>query len=383
MTGTLAGTELTRAAPERSTDPEPWLSVIVPVYNGGRDFVRCLDALRSSSGMPASAWELIVADDGSTDGSVQRAVEAAARVVTSPRARSGPAAARNAGAAVARGHLLLFVDADVLVTSDTLSQVVATLDALPSVAAVFGSYDDHPAASNFLSQYKNLFHHYVHQTSRAEATTFWAGCGAVRRAVFREVGGFDPRYDRPCIEDIELGYRLTRRGNAVRLCRGIQVTHLKRWTAWSMIRSDVLDRGIPWTALLLRERAFSADLNLQVSNRVSVVCVYLLVMAVVGALLQPMLAFATLPLLVALVSFNVPLYGFFLRQRGLRFLLAAAPWHWLYYGYNGVSFVIGTVVYVYLRQASPAAEAAPHRALERGGGEDLTPAALVTTFRGE
>lgn len=369
------------ATPERSSGSDPWMSVVVPVYNGGNDFVRCVDALRLSTGIPATSWELIIADDGSTDGSVRRARATGDRVVPSPRPRGGPAAARNAGAAVARGEILLFVDADVLVTPDTLREVLAAFAAAPSVAALFGSYDDHPAASNFLSQYKNLFHHYVHQTSSAEATTFWAGCGAVRRTAFWEVGGFDPRYDRPCIEDIEFGYRLTRSGFAVRLCHHIQVTHLKRWTAASLLKSDILDRGIPWTALLLRERAFSADLNLQTANRVSVVCVYLSAMAAVGALLQPMLALALLPLLAALTFFNVPLYRFFLRKRGLRFLLAAAPWHWLYYGYNGVSLVIG--VLVYLLHGRPRSDAAPVRALERKSGEDLTPAALITTLRGE
>jgi len=382
MTTTATRNVGARAAwTEPAVERSPRVSVIVPVYNGGQDFVRCLAALRSSTEIPADSWELIVADDGSTDGSVQKARAVGGRVAPSPGARSGPAAARNAGAAVARGEVLLFVDADVLVRCDTLARMLAAFDASPTVAAIFGSYDEHPAASNFLSQYKNLFHHYVHQTSRSEATTFWAGCGAVRAAIFRELGGFDPRYDRPCIEDIELGYRLTRAGYAVRLCHDLQVTHLKRWTAVSMVKSDILDRGIPWTELLLRERAFTADLNLQTSNRISVVCVYLLAMATAGALLQPLLALAVLPLLVALMAFNAPLYRFFLRQRGVRFTLAAAPWHWFYYAYNGVSFVIGTLVYLY--HGRPTAAAVPAHATERGGGDDLSSAALVTPLRGD
>ena len=61
---------------------------------------------------------------------------------------------------------------------------------------------------NFLSQYKNLLHHFVHQGSSSDATTFWAGCAAVDRKVFVDIGGFDAaRYDQPSIEDIEMGYR--------------------------------------------------------------------------------------------------------------------------------------------------------------------------------
>jgi GT2 family glycosyltransferase len=78
---------------------------------------------------------------------------------------------------------------------------------------VFDSYDDETGEKNFISQYKNLFHHFVHQQSNTEAVTFWAGCGAIRQEIFDKVGGFDTaRYARPSIEDIELGYWMRRMG---------------------------------------------------------------------------------------------------------------------------------------------------------------------------
>jgi len=71
---------------------------------------------------------------------------------------------------------------------------------------------------NFLSQYKNLLHHFVHQGSSSDATTFWAGCAAVDRKVFVDIGGFDAaRYDQPSIEDIEMGYRMLSQGHRVLL----------------------------------------------------------------------------------------------------------------------------------------------------------------------
>ena len=65
---------------------------------------------------------------------------------------SGPAVARNRGAAKARGSILLFVDADVVIREDTVRTAVAVFDADSSVAAIFGSYDDVPAAPNFVQQ---------------------------------------------------------------------------------------------------------------------------------------------------------------------------------------------------------------------------------------
>lgn len=342
-----------RALADSVAEGAPHVSVIVPVYNGGVAFERCLAALLASQGAPP--WELLVVDDGSTDRSATQARAAGARVLSSPRPRGGPGAARNVGAAAARGALLCFIDADVAVAPDTLARVAGAFAAPDAPAALFGSYDDDPAEPDFLSQYKNLLHHYVHQTSRATATTFWAGCGAIRRAVFAELGGFATTYGRPAIEDIELGYRLTHAGYPIRLCHDLQVQHLKRWTPRVLLRTDLRDRAIPWTVLLLRERAVfgtaTADLNLQATQRVSTVCVYLLWMALAGAVAAPRLALAAPPLAVGLVACNWPLYRFFLRRRGLGFLLRAIPWHWLYYTYGGLGFGLGVLAYLWERRA--------------------------------
>jgi len=255
--------------------------------------------------------------------------------------------ARNLGAQVARGEIVFFLDADVLVTPHTISQVAAAFQDEPTLSALFGSYDAQPAAPNFVSQYKNLFHHYVHQTSWSEATTFWAGCGAIRREVFLELGGFDPTYGRPSIEDIELGYRLTRAGHSVRLCYDIQVTHLKRWTARSLVLTDIRDRGIPWTQLMLRGRVYTTDLNLNRGNRISVACAGLLWMALLAAPLWPVtLVLALLPAII-LVGLNRQLFRFFYEERGFRFALATIPWVWLYYTYSGLCIFLG--IWAYLR----------------------------------
>jgi hypothetical protein len=65
----------------------------------------------------------------------------------------------------------------------------------------------------------------------------------------------------------------------------IQVKHLKKWTFLGLLKSDVLDRGIPWTELILRDRRMPNDLNLQLSQRVSVALSFVLVaLALAGTL---------------------------------------------------------------------------------------------------
>jgi len=327
------------------SDAIPRLSVIVPVYNGTAFLERCLSSLRLSD---TEAFECIVVDDGSTDDSAAVARRHGATVLVLD-VRGGPARARNRGAALARGDVLVFLDADVCAHPDTLRRMLTHLDEHPEVQAVMGSYDDTPADPGFVSQYKNLLHHFVHQHSRTDAWTFWAGCGAVRRASFLEIGGFDESYARPCIEDIELGARMHARGWHLDLNPEIQVTHLKRWTIRSLIRTDVRDRAIPWLLLMLRERTMPADLNVTLRHRASVVLVAL---AALGCALSVVVAsvrsFAPgflLAAALALVLMNSDLYRFFARKRGLWFTVRAVPLHWLYYFYCGVSVAAALVLH--------------------------------------
>ena len=247
------------------------ISVVIPVYNSAAYLRQCLEHLKSSIRPPD---EIIVVNDGSTDGSEQVATDGEAIVLRSGR-RCGPARARNLGAQRASGDVLFFIDADVLVRPDTVLRVEQAFEQDSELAALIGSYDDDPEARDFLSQYRNLMHHFTHQQARREACTFWSGCGAIRRAAFLKHGGFDESYDRPAIEDIELGYRLSRAGAKMTLDRDMQVKHLKRWTFWKLIKADILDRGIPWTELILRDRRMPNDLNVQLSQRVSVALVFL------------------------------------------------------------------------------------------------------------
>ena len=131
----------------------------------------------------------------------------------------GPARARNLGAREAQGDILLFLDADVVIHPDALRQVDAAFHNDPHWRPSSDPTMMNREKTISLSQYKNLFHHYVHQTSREEASTFWSGCGAVRRKVFLEMGGFNESYRKPCIEDIELGYRMKQAGYRIRLSK--------------------------------------------------------------------------------------------------------------------------------------------------------------------
>jgi hypothetical protein len=264
------------------------LSVVIPIRNDATTLRVCLQSVRASTLPPA---EIIVVDDYSSDAPERVAAEFGAAVTRLARP-SGPGVARNAGAAICRGDVIVFIDTDVCVRPDVLQRMQQQFDAHPDLDAVFGSYQEGAGADNFLSRYKNFQHHFVHQHSSAEAWTFWSGCGAVRRDVFLAQGGFSTSFRRPAVEDIEFGMRLFRAGGKLRLDRSIQATHLKRWSFLTVIRTDVLGRAAPWTELLLHHRSMPDDLNLRWTQRLSVALSVLSLAAVVGGSIHLGEAFA-------------------------------------------------------------------------------------------
>lgn len=259
----------------------PSISVIIPVHNGAATLAETLLALKQSAVAPG---EIIVVDDGSTDRSTEIATNFGVKVL-SMSGRRGPAAARGLGASRAAGDVLMFLDADVRIhpggpdEPGAVERIARIFEEQPDVDAVFGSYDTQPTARNFVSQWKNLSHHFFHQHGRAEAQTFWAGCSGIRKRAFLAVGGYDTRYRGATIEDIELGYRLRSHGFRVLLDPSILCTHSKHWTAWGALKTDLLYRGIPWSRLILRTGIIPNDLNVSIQQRISTIVAWLMAFA--------------------------------------------------------------------------------------------------------
>lgn len=311
------------------------ISVIVAVHDGTHTLGRCLDAIASST-RPAD--EVLVIDDGSSDGPAALANAHGVRLIRLEAPAHGPACARNQGAQQAQGEVLFFVDADVALHPDALAIAEQALSADPDLAACFGSYDDAPTAPGLVSQYRNLMHHYVHQHANEDAATFWAGCGAIRKHAYTSVGGFCEQYGRPSVEDIELGARLRAAGMRIRLLKAMQGTHLKRWTLGSVIRTDIRDRALPWSRVLVRSGRLPNDLNLRTPARWSALCALALPVVLIAGAWRPALWLLALPLMAALLALNADLYAMFVRLRGPGFAVGAILLHWLYYLYSALTF---------------------------------------------
>lgn len=322
--------------------PDLQATVIIPFHRNLSQLAQSLPAARRS--LPDA--EILVVLDGAIEDCASLIASAGAHTVTVPDGPRGPAVARNVAASKATGDVIVFVDADVVPAADALSGMCRFLESNPDVAAVFGAYDHDPAEKNFMSQYKNLSHACVHEMGNPEAGTFWAGLGAIRTAVFRSVAGFDERFVRPSIEDIELGYRMRSAGHRIRLDVRFRGTHLKRWTLVNSVVTDIRARGVPWTQLIHRSGGPANDLNTRKELRLSIVLAYVSVISIALTLLTPLSLVAAGMASAALLLLNQSYYRWFVARRGWAFAARVVPAHVLYHLCNGASFGIGTVLYL-------------------------------------
>jgi len=113
----------------------PLVSVIIPVYNGERYLAEAIESVLAQTYRPI---EIIVVDDGSTDGSADVAKRFGSPVRYDFQPNSGAGAARNRGAELARGSVLAFLDADDIWLADKLARQMAAFDADPELDMVFG-----------------------------------------------------------------------------------------------------------------------------------------------------------------------------------------------------------------------------------------------------
>ena len=259
------------------------LSIIVPARNAADTLPRCLEAICSQC---SGDDEVIVVDDCSQDATARIAAAFPVKLIKLPGHR-GAGAARNRGSAAAQAPVLFFLDADVVLAPGALERARDDI-ADPSADAIIGSYDESPPSSSTVSRFKNLSHHFFHQHSAREVSSFWGACGLVRRAAFVAAGGFDEQeFVAPSIEDIELGYRMCDAGARIRLDPQLRVTHLKQWTLLSLLKTDVFRRAIPWTVLCLERGRIPSELNLAIDQRIAALLAIAMIVCAPLALFQP------------------------------------------------------------------------------------------------
>ena len=222
------------------------VSVVVPTFKRPDLLARCLAALVEQSFDP-TAYEIIVADDGSSDDTCHL-VERLARATNGrPRLRytpvcdtTGPAAARNAGWRAARGEIIAFTDDDCVPDPNWLQVGVDAFQ--PGISGVSGKVSvPLPACPT----------DYELNASHLENAEFVTASCFYRRCALEAVGGFDEHFQAAWREDCDLHFRLLETGHRLVTCAGAVVVHPVRVAPWGV--SVGQQRKSMYSALLYKK----------------------------------------------------------------------------------------------------------------------------------
>lgn len=295
------------------------ISVIVPVRNGHNTLPACLDALRAQT-LSSDNYEVIVVDDGSTDDTAKLACRDGVTVDSIPP--SGPATARNRGAQIAKGDLLLFTDADCIPALDWVERL-SSIFAQPDVMGAKGVYRtrEQGFVPRFVQlEYLSKYDHMARLPSIDFIDTYSA---AYRRDVFLTNGGFDTSFPTASVEDQEFSFRLARKGYKLIFVPDAIVYHRH-----DLDLPDYFRRKFwigYWKAFLLRRHPekMLKDSHTPLSQRAQIALLGTAGIALALGWLHPAFLVASLILLLLFIASAFPFLSFIARHDSS--VLIAAP----------------------------------------------------------
>ncbi|OGO21151.1 MAG: hypothetical protein A2Z14_16325 [Chloroflexi bacterium RBG_16_48_8] len=185
------------------------VSVIIPAKNAAKTINTCLQAVLEQKGF-SQPYEVIVVDDGSEDVTAAIANGFGVRVIRLEEGM-GPATARNAGAAIAKGEILIFTDSDCEPESNWMVEMIKPFED-PAVVGVRGAYRSRQSGwvPRFVQQEYAFKYLLIAGLDSIDFIDTYSA--AYRRTTFLENGGFEKAFPVPCVEDQEFSFRLARKG---------------------------------------------------------------------------------------------------------------------------------------------------------------------------
>lgn len=223
------------------------VSIIIPTFNGAARIGKCIEALLPQTA--AINAEILVVDDGSTDGT-GNVISRYSGVRLISHANAGPAAARNRGALEAKGTIILFTDDDCVPTSDWLAEMIKPFED-PDVVGVKGAYRTRQKSlvARFVqADYEDRYRLMATLPEIDFVDTYSAG---FRRDRFLEMNGYDTSFPVACAEDIELSYRMSERGWKMKFVPTAIVYHTHPDKFWLYMKKKY--KFAFWRVLALRK----------------------------------------------------------------------------------------------------------------------------------
>lgn len=321
---------------------EPFISIVIPVHNGATTIDRCLAAATS---VDYPNFEVVVVDDGSTDGTAELVRRHPVKLVQLKPNR-GASAARNAGVAAASGEFIFFTDDDCVVQRDTLRKAATAIAEEGSDCVIGGTYTplahDHALYNSFQSVFVNYS-----ETKYREPDYIATHAMLIPRQMFLASKRFDEGF-LPILEDVDFCHRMRREGKRLVMRPELVVGHIFQFDLWRSLR-NAYRKSRWWVTYSLANKDLLADSGTaSVELKTNVVLwpftiAALALAAVFGA--QPWALVAA-----GLVAFNLfvsrGLVGAYFRARGgMAFTLGALLYYLFVYptavGLGGLRGLLG------------------------------------------
>ena len=227
------------STPESNTNANIF-SIVIPAYNSVKLLSRCLEALEKQSA-PKAEFEVTVADDGSTDETLEMLSQFKAQTELNLQwtsiPNSGPGNARNAGVAKSAGSWIGFIDADVIPDPDWVKNAIQLIQQKPDAGAFEGRTE--------VTQ-RNLATPFTHQTENTDGGRY-PTCNLLVR---RNLANFHPAYLIPFREDTDLAFSILASGYSIIFAPELIVEHPPLSSSYS--RPLVLARRYYYDGLLAR-----------------------------------------------------------------------------------------------------------------------------------
>src|SRR3989344_682772 len=223
----------------------PFVSVIIATYNSKRSLINCIKSVESQNYV--GKLEIVVVDDGSTDGTLEtiRSRKWKKSVKILKQSRKGPAAARNLGARNARGVIFAFTDADCVAPRKWIGNIISTYRRFPEIVGIGGPLQ--PSKNNIFSALEIIKNKSLHKMrnktiiGREEVPVGFTNNMSYKADIFHKFKGFDEYFDKPAGEDFDLKQRICKAGYKVAFTPN-PILHMEDYDLGYMLR-QILKRG--------------------------------------------------------------------------------------------------------------------------------------------
>ena len=303
-----------------------FISVVVPNFNGAKTIEKCVAAVLASK---YDSFELIVVDDASSDNSVELISRFPCRLIQLKK-HAGASRARNIGAKESAGDIIFFIDADCIISEDTLSLVHKAITGNKDTV-IGGSYTPLPYDNNFFSAFQSIFINYS-ELKQKGPDYIASHSMTIEKRIFEKSGGF-PEQFLPIIEDVEFSHRLRSAGYQLQMDPDILVRHIFNFTFRKSLR-NAFRKSHYWIIYSLGNRDLFKDSGTASRElKVNVVSYFFITLFILLYFSSTNRIFLILPMIIAGINIyiNRNLLGAFYRAKGLLFAVPASLYYTLIY----------------------------------------------------